>query len=156
MMAVTTDVTGRVLTHWVLDVIVVVRGFTLIHRPLEGPCVCVVLQPTSHSLKISLSTNIPHYRVLRSHKSERCASWAYNSIYTIILLSLSVALIFGLYRPSSGPIALRNVLKCSTRHTFFTIRFWHFSSAAFIEKNAKNSVCAFNPIGVATALRQTN
>ena len=38
-------------------------------------------------------------------------------IYTIIghclSLSLSVALIFGLYRPSSGPIALRNDLKCS-------------------------------------------
>ena len=49
---------------------------------------------------------------------------------------LSVALIFGLYRPSSGPIAF-NVLKCSTRHTFFTIRFWHFSSAAFIEKTAE-------------------
>ena len=48
-----------------------------------------------------------------------------------------MALIFGLYRPSSGPIALRNVLKCSTWHTFFTIRFWHFSSAAFIEKNAE-------------------
>ena len=40
-------------------------------------------------------------------------------IYTIIILkclsvSLSVALICGLYRPSSEPIALRNVLKCST------------------------------------------
>ena len=60
----------------------------------------------------------------------------YNSPY-VHCLSLSVALIFGLYRPSSGPIALRNVLKCSTWHTFFTIRFWHFSSAAFIEKNAE-------------------
>ena len=48
-----------------------------------------------------------------------------------------MALIFGLYRPSSGPIAFRNVLKCSTLHTFVTIRFWHFSSAAFIEKNAE-------------------
>ena len=50
---------------------------------------------------------------------------------------MSVALIFGLYRPSSGPIAFRNVLKCSTLHTFVTIRFWEFSSAAFIEKNAE-------------------
>ena len=50
---------------------------------------------------------------------------------------LSVVLIFGLYRPSSGPIALRNVLKCSTLHTFFTIRFWYFSLAAFIEKTAE-------------------
>ena len=62
-------------------------------------------------------------------------------IYTIIghclSLSLSVALIFGLYRPSSGPIALRNVLNCSTLHTFFSIRFWNFSSAAFIETNAE-------------------
>ena len=50
----------------------------------------------------------------------------------------SASLIFGLYRPSSGPIALRNVLKCYTSHTFFTIRFyWHFSSAAFIETNAE-------------------
>ena len=35
----------------------------------------------------------------------------YNSAYGHCL---SVVLIFGLYRPSSGPIALRNVLKCST------------------------------------------
>ena len=60
-------------------------------------------------------------------------------IYTIILLmvsvSLSVALIWGLYRSSSEPIALRKVLKCSTRHTLQTIRFWHFSSAALIVKN---------------------
>ena len=63
-------------------------------------------------------------------------------IYTIIehclSLSLCVALIFGLSRPSSGPIAFRNVLKCSTLHTFVTIRFWHFSSAAFIEKTPQN------------------
>ena len=69
-------------------------------------------------------------------------------IYTIIghclSLSLSVALIFGLYRPSSGPIAFRNVLKCSTLHTFVTIRFWHFSSAAFIEKNAERVPMASN------------
>ena len=62
-------------------------------------------------------------------------------IYTIIghclSLSLSVALIFGLYRPSSGPIALRNVLKCSICTFFTTIRFCHFSSAAFIEKNVE-------------------
>ena len=50
---------------------------------------------------------------------------------------LSVALIFVLYRPSSGPIALRNVFKCSTWHASFTIRFWHFSSATFIEKTAE-------------------
>ena len=35
----------------------------------------------------------------------------YNSAYGH---RLSVALISGLYRPSSGPFALRNVLKCST------------------------------------------
>ena len=52
-------------------------------------------------------------------------------------LSLSVVLIFGLYRPSSGPIALRNVLKCSICTFFTTIRFCHFSSAAFIEKNVE-------------------
>ena len=67
-------------------------------------------------------------------------------IYTIILLtvsvspSLSVLLIWGLYRPSSEPIALRNVLKCPTRHTLQTIRFWHFSSAALIVKKLKNAV----------------
>ena len=49
-------------------------------------------------------------------------------------VSLSVLLIWGLYRPSSEPIALRNVLKCPTRHTLHIIRFWHFSSAAFVEK----------------------
>ena len=81
-------------------------------------------------------------------------------IYTIILLmdlsfSLfrSVALILGLYRPSSGPIALRNVLKCSIRHTLFTIRFWHFSAAAFIAKNTKNVVCASNPVVLPLAQR---
>ena len=62
----------------------------------------------------------------------------------------SVALICGLYRPSSEPIALPNVLKCSTRHTVYIIRFWHFSSAAFIKKNVKNCICTFNPVGVAT------
>ena len=64
-------------------------------------------------------------------------------IYTIILLmdsvSLSVALICGLYRPSSEPIALRKVLKCSTRHTLLTIRFLHFSLAVFIEKKQKTA-----------------
>ena len=49
----------------------------------------------------------------------------------------SVALIWGLYRPSSEPIALRNVLKCPTRHTLHIIRFWHFSSAALIVKKTK-------------------
>ena len=75
-------------------------------------------------------------------------------IYTIILLisvSLSVVLIWGLYRPSSEPIALRNVLKRSTRHTVHIIRFWHFSSAVIITKNAKKCVCAFNPVGAATS-----
>ena len=67
-------------------------------------------------------------------------------IYTIILLTvsvspaLSVLLIWGLYRPSSEPIALRNVLKCPTRHTLHIIRFWHFSSAALIVKKLKNAV----------------
>ena len=64
-------------------------------------------------------------------------------IYTIILLisvSLSVLLIWGLYRPSSEPIALRNVLKCPTRHTLHIIRFWHFSSAALIVKKLKKAV----------------
>ena len=51
--------------------------------------------------------------------------------------------------------ALRNVLKCSTRHTLYTIRFGHFSLAAFITKNAKNCVCAFNPVGVATGTRSS-
>ena len=65
----------------------------------------------------------------------------YNSPYGFCLsLSLSVALIWGLYRPSSEPIALRNVFKCSTRHTLHIIRFWHFSSAVIITKNAKNAV----------------
>ena len=68
----------------------------------------------------------------------------YAYIYTIILLmdsvSLSVLLIWGLYRPSSEPIALRNVLKCPTRHTLHIIRFWHFSSAALIVKKLKNAV----------------
>ena len=70
-------------------------------------------------------------------------------IYTRILLmdsvSLSVVLIFGLYRPSPGPIALRNVLKCSIRHTLFIIRFWHFSSAAFIEKKRRTGTYASIP-----------
>ena len=60
----------------------------------------------------------------------------YNSPY----FCLSVLLIWGLYRPSSEPIALRNVLKCPTRHTLQTIRFWHFSSAALIVKKLKNAV----------------
>ena len=38
------------------------------------------------------------------------------------------------------PIALRNVLKCPTRHTLQTIRFWHFSSAALIVKKLKKAV----------------
>ena len=52
-------------------------------------------------------------------------------IYTIDIF------FFGLSRPSSRPIAFRNVLKCSTLHSSVTIRFWHFSSAAFIEKNRR-------------------
>ena len=68
-----------------------------------------------------------------------------------VSLSVTVALICGLYRPSSELIALRKVSKCSTRHTLLTIRFWHFSSAAFITKNAKNVVCTFNLVGVATS-----
>ena len=60
----------------------------------------------------------------------------YNSPY----FCLSVLLIWGLYRPSSEPIALRNVLKCPTQHTLQTIRFWHFSSAALIVKKLKNAV----------------
>ena len=59
--------------------------------------------------------------------------WINFSTQVLIIIFL----FFTLYRPSSWPIALRNVLKCSTWHTFFTIRFWHFSSAAFIEKNAE-------------------
>ena len=59
----------------------------------------------------------------------------YNSPYghCLSLPHLCLWRLFSVCRPSSGPIALRNVLKCSTRHTFFTMRFWHFSSAAFIE-----------------------
>ena len=88
----------------------------------------------------------PAARQICSDEVPTLAQRSASIIYTIILLmdtvslspsTLSVALIFGLYRQSSGPIALRNVLKCSTWHTFFTIRFWHFSSAAFIEKNAE-------------------
>ena len=65
----------------------------------------------------------------------------YNSPYFCLSLCLSVALIWGLYRTSSEPIALRNVLKRSTRHTLHIIQFWHFSSAVIITKNAKNCVC---------------
>ena len=86
----------------------------------------------------------PAARQICSDEVPTLAQRSASIIYTIILLMdslspspLSVALIFCLYRPSSGPIALRNVFKCSTLHTFFTIRFWHFSSAAFIEKNAE-------------------
>ena len=58
--------------------------------------------------------------------------------YPYVLLSPSpLWRLFLVFRPSSGPIALRNVLKCSTWHTFYTISFWHFSSAAFIEENAE-------------------
>ena len=75
----------------------------------------------------------------------------YNSPYFCLSLCLSVALIWGLYRPSSEPIVLRKVLKRSTRHTLHIIRFWHFSSAVIITKNAINCVCAFNPVGAATS-----
>ena len=64
----------------------------------------------------------------------------YNLYYNSPYFCLSVLLIWGLYRPSSEPIALRNVLKCPTRHTLQTIRFWHFSSAALIVKKLKNAV----------------
>ena len=37
---------------------------------------------------------------------------------------------------------MRNVLKCSTGHTFFTVKFWHFSSAAFIEKKRRTGTYA--------------
>ena len=82
-------------------------------------------------------------------------------IYTIIghclSLSLSVALIFGLSRPSSGPIAFQNVnLKCSTLHTFVTIRFWHFSSAAFIDKNAERVPMASTNNCCCVAFRTVN
>ena len=72
-------------------------------------------------------------------------------IYTIILLtvsvslslSLSVLLIWGLYRPSSEPIALRNVLKCPTRHTLHNIiRFWHFSSLLSLQKTPQTQFYA--------------
>ena len=39
---------------------------------------------------------------------------------------------------------MRNVLKCSTWHTFFTVKFWHFSSAAFIEKKRRTGTYASN------------
>ena len=61
----------------------------------------------------------------------------YNSPYGHCL-SLSLPHLYLWRRPSSGPIALRNVFKCSTWHTFFAIRFWHFSSTVFIEKNPQN------------------
>ena len=76
------------------------------------------------------------------------ASASIGHIYTIILLMdtvthlTSVALICGLYRPSSEPNALPNVLKCSTRHTCFTVKFWHFSSAAFVEKKRRTGTYA--------------
>ena len=96
------------------------------------------------------------WHVKRDKSLIRNANWTNKtmysiSIYTIILLisvSLSVALIWGLYRPSSEPIALRNGLKRSTRHTLHIIRFWHFSSAVIITKNC---VCAFNQVGAATS-----
>ena len=37
---------------------------------------------------------------------------------------------------------MRNVLKCSTLHTFFTVKFCHFSSAAFIEKKRRTGTYA--------------
>ena len=85
----------------------------------------------------------PTRETSKSTKSTTCSvNLTQTVIYTIILLMDSVPhlclwrlfLVFTV--PSSAPIALRNVSKCSTSHTFFTIRFWHFSSAAFIEKNA--------------------
>ena len=71
----------------------------------------------------------------------------YNSPYGFCLslslsLSLSVLLIWGLYRPSSEPIALRNVLKCPTRHTLHIIRFWHFSSLLSLQKTQKTQFYA--------------
>ena len=83
-------------------------------------------------------------------------------IYTIILLMdtvthlthlTSVALICGLYRPSSEPIASPNVLKCPTRHTLQTIRFWHFSSAALIVKKLKNAVLRHRSVNEFWVLR---
>ena len=46
-------------------------------------------------------------------------------------------------RPSSEPIALRNVLKCPTRHTLHNIiRFWHFSSLLSLQKTPKTQFYA--------------
>ena len=76
-------------------------------------------------------------------------------IYTIIILIDSVPhlCLWRLLSLWSTDRVLGRSL-CEMFHltcTSFTIRFWHFSSAAFIEKNA---VFAFSPLGVATALRQ--
>ena len=81
-------------------------------------------------------------------------------IYTIILLtvsvSLSVLLIWGLYRQSSEPIALRNVLKCPTRHTLHIIRFWHFSSLLSLQKTPKTQFYASSRLAVRRRHRSAN
>ena len=114
-------------------------------RRLGGGAMCWV-DACIPATRLNIDRWLPAARQICSDEVPTLAQRSASIIYTIILLmdtvslspsTLSVALIFGLYRPSSGPIALRNVLKCSTWHTFFTIRFWHFSSAAFIEKSAE-------------------
>ena len=103
----------------------------------------VVLQPVG----------LPYYRLLYLNSTSHSYHWYiglynnnnnnlyYNSPYGFCLLTAphrtSVSLICGRYRPSSGPIALRHVLNCPPWHTFFTVRCWHFSSAAFVEKSSK-------------------
>ena len=80
------------------------------------------------------------YKTLNMYNNNNNNNNNNNLYYNSPYFCLSVLLIWGLYRPSSEPIALRNVLKCPTRHTLQTIRFWHFSSAALIVKKLKNAV----------------
>ena len=79
--------------------------------------------------KTMYSISIVTYNGIRTTLLYIIRIW-YNTIIfgltSCLSLCLSVALIWGLYRPSSEPIALRNVLKRFTRHTLHIIRFWHF------------------------------
>ena len=79
--------------------------------------------------KTMYSISIVTYNGIRTTLLYIIRIW-YNTIISgltsCISRCLSVALIWGLYRPSSEPIALRNVLKRFTRHTLHIIRFWHF------------------------------
>ena len=109
-----------------------------------GPsCTCFRSFSNNSDIWRNLKFHIRRRFIFRTgvwYKTIRIYYLYYNSPYGFCLsLSLSVLLIWGLYRPSSEPIALRNVLKCPTRHTLHIIRFWHFSSAAFVEKKQQTT-----------------